>query len=285
MIRYGYDDSIELAHGGSQHPSQSSRGGDDERLGGGGGGGYISPREYLVALYVIPLWLCLILVCLRGTSRWSNRGRQQGAARPSRQNSRGDGNPSAASQSEEDARRSGLNASTLNKIRQYAYHARSDSKGSSNDKYHDDCAVCMDQFVEGDVIRVLPMCGHTFHAECIDEWLALHPSCPICRKNTREALEMEEASGGEGAGPQGPSTSRRATEDVEQGEPAAAETSQVEGGGADGSGRRNGGEQVSRRPSRHFEDNISSWFGAASQFLRNSWNRQSGREVALTLYR
>ncbi|EOA37756.1 hypothetical protein CARUB_v10012593mg [Capsella rubella] len=32
-----------------------------------------------------------------------------------------------------------------------------------------------------DVVRVLPQCGHEFHAICIDEWFQLGSTCPSCR--------------------------------------------------------------------------------------------------------
>lgn len=27
----------------------------------------------------------------------------------------------------------------------------------------------------------MPACGHTFHIDCIDNWLATHTTCPLCR--------------------------------------------------------------------------------------------------------
>ncbi|KAE9458243.1 hypothetical protein C3L33_09861, partial [Rhododendron williamsianum] len=36
-------------------------------------------------------------------------------------------------------------------------------------------------FKNGDLIRVLPSCGHSFHLRCIDDWLTIHGSCPVCR--------------------------------------------------------------------------------------------------------
>ena len=27
----------------------------------------------------------------------------------------------------------------------------------------------------------MPTCGHSFHVECIDEWLSKNVTCPICR--------------------------------------------------------------------------------------------------------
>lgn len=44
-----------------------------------------------------------------------------------------------------------------------------------------DCAVCLGEFREGDDVKVMPFCSHVFHAACIDTWLLLHMSCPICR--------------------------------------------------------------------------------------------------------
>ncbi|MBA0812152.1 hypothetical protein Gohar_026143, partial [Gossypium harknessii] len=35
----------------------------------------------------------------------------------------------------------------------------------------------------GEELRWLPMCHHCFHAHCIDAWLEVSPTCPICRVN------------------------------------------------------------------------------------------------------
>ncbi|KAF9946217.1 E3 ubiquitin-protein ligase rnf13, partial [Mortierella alpina] len=45
----------------------------------------------------------------------------------------------------------------------------------------DTCAVCLDEFEEGEEIRSLP-CRHEFHCECIDPWLTRKSStCPLCK--------------------------------------------------------------------------------------------------------
>lgn len=44
-----------------------------------------------------------------------------------------------------------------------------------------ECAVCLESFKEGDKCRLLPICKHTFHAQCIDSWLFKTAACPICR--------------------------------------------------------------------------------------------------------
>jgi hypothetical protein len=44
------------------------------------------------------------------------------------------------------------------------------------------CSICRCEFEPEDELRVLP-CGHADHAECIDQWLAVNKSCPICCKD------------------------------------------------------------------------------------------------------
>lgn len=43
------------------------------------------------------------------------------------------------------------------------------------------CAICICEFEEGEELRTLPECVHSFHAPCIDMWFYSHTSCPICR--------------------------------------------------------------------------------------------------------
>ncbi|KAJ6908058.1 E3 ubiquitin-protein ligase RHA2B [Populus alba x Populus x berolinensis] len=44
-----------------------------------------------------------------------------------------------------------------------------------------ECAVCLSQFSEGESVRKLN-CKHTFHKDCLDEWLRqCLATCPLCR--------------------------------------------------------------------------------------------------------
>ncbi|KAF3329184.1 E3 ubiquitin-protein ligase RING1-like protein [Carex littledalei] len=42
----------------------------------------------------------------------------------------------------------------------------------------EECSVCLNRF--GDMAKEMP-CGHRFHVGCIERWLGLHGSCPLCR--------------------------------------------------------------------------------------------------------
>ncbi|CAI0410660.1 unnamed protein product [Linum tenue] len=61
------------------------------------------------------------------------------------------------------------------------------------------CAVCLADYADGDVLRLLPDCGHTFHASCVDPWLINHrrSTCPICRR--RSAAKADDGSAAAGA--------------------------------------------------------------------------------------
>lgn len=44
-----------------------------------------------------------------------------------------------------------------------------------------ECAVCLSELVEGEKARVLPICNHGFHVDCIDMWFHSNTTCPLCR--------------------------------------------------------------------------------------------------------
>ncbi|KAD4180500.1 hypothetical protein E3N88_29091 [Mikania micrantha] len=44
-----------------------------------------------------------------------------------------------------------------------------------------ECSVCLSEFEEGEEMRKMPRCNHSFHASCIDMWLYSHSDCPLCR--------------------------------------------------------------------------------------------------------
>lgn len=45
------------------------------------------------------------------------------------------------------------------------------------------CAICLGEYKDGEMLRMLPDCKHWFHLKCVDEWLKLNASCPVCRNS------------------------------------------------------------------------------------------------------
>ncbi|KAJ7970652.1 RING-H2 finger protein [Quillaja saponaria] len=55
-------------------------------------------------------------------------------------------------------------------------------KGTSS-SISSSCSICLADYNETDMLRLLPDCGHIYHLSCVDSWLKLHSSCPICRNS------------------------------------------------------------------------------------------------------
>lgn len=46
------------------------------------------------------------------------------------------------------------------------------------------CSICLADYVDGDIIHILPCPGngtHAFHASCVQQWLSRDRSCPVCK--------------------------------------------------------------------------------------------------------
>lgn len=63
-------------------------------------------------------------------------------------------------------------------------------KDYRKEKYGLECAICLIEFENDDVLRFLTLCCHVFHQGCIDLWLESHNTCPVCRRG------LDEFSGG-----------------------------------------------------------------------------------------
>ncbi|XP_055814987.1 putative RING-H2 finger protein ATL21A [Solanum dulcamara] len=49
------------------------------------------------------------------------------------------------------------------------------------------CTICLAEYHPKEIVKCIPECEHCFHAECIDEWLKINGSCPVCRNNPSPA--------------------------------------------------------------------------------------------------
>ncbi|KAK3006679.1 hypothetical protein RJ639_016947 [Escallonia herrerae] len=45
------------------------------------------------------------------------------------------------------------------------------------------CPICLSEYRPKETLRSIPECQHCFHADCIDEWLRLNATCPVCRNS------------------------------------------------------------------------------------------------------
>ncbi|XP_047323609.1 RING-H2 finger protein ATL20-like [Impatiens glandulifera] len=50
------------------------------------------------------------------------------------------------------------------------------------------CPICLSEYHPKETLRTLPDCTHCFHADCVDEWLRLNASCPVCRSSHERHL-------------------------------------------------------------------------------------------------
>ncbi|KAK9124049.1 hypothetical protein Sjap_013651 [Stephania japonica] len=56
---------------------------------------------------------------------------------------------------------------------------------------HNECAVCLGELEEEEMVRLMPSCRHAFHAACIDQWFSSRSNCPVCRSPIVEEQRME----------------------------------------------------------------------------------------------
>ncbi|KAL1364292.1 putative RING-H2 finger protein ATL21A [Arachis hypogaea] len=43
------------------------------------------------------------------------------------------------------------------------------------------CSICLCEYQPKETLRTIPECNHYFHANCIDGWLKMNATCPLCR--------------------------------------------------------------------------------------------------------
>ncbi|KAL2348936.1 hypothetical protein Fmac_002936 [Flemingia macrophylla] len=93
----------------------------------------------------------------------------------------------------------GLDPSLLEAFPTFLYATVKDLRKEK--KYSFECAICLFEFDEDSMLRLLTVCYHLFHQECIDLWLRSHKTCPVCRTDlelrTDEAQKPEEEHDGE----------------------------------------------------------------------------------------
>ncbi|OMO62496.1 Zinc finger, RING-type [Corchorus olitorius] len=68
----------------------------------------------------------------------------------------------------------GLSADSLASLPSLTYKTGSSQTGSN-----DSCVICRVDYEDGDSLTVLT-CKHSYHPECINNWLKINKVCPVC---------------------------------------------------------------------------------------------------------
>ncbi|KAL0539239.1 hypothetical protein IC582_023422 [Cucumis melo] len=68
----------------------------------------------------------------------------------------------------------GLSADTIASLPSINFKAGSDQTGSN-----DSCVICRLDFEDGETLTVLS-CKHSYHSDCITNWLKINKVCPVC---------------------------------------------------------------------------------------------------------
>ncbi|KAK7349474.1 hypothetical protein VNO77_06868 [Canavalia gladiata] len=70
---------------------------------------------------------------------------------------------------------SGLDQSVINSYPKFPY--------VKDGGYEGMCSICLCEYKESEMLRMMPECRHHFHLFCLDSWLKLNGSCPVCRNS------------------------------------------------------------------------------------------------------
>ncbi|PON87436.1 Zinc finger transcription factor [Trema orientale] len=91
------------------------------------------------------------------------------------------------------APRNGLDPALIKTFPTFIYSTvrdiRRDNSNNNNNKYALECAICLLEFESDSLLRLLTVCYHVFHQECVDLWLESHKTCPVCRRDLDKSPE------------------------------------------------------------------------------------------------
>ncbi|KAH8497534.1 hypothetical protein H0E87_019992 [Populus deltoides] len=78
----------------------------------------------------------------------------------------------------------GLDEATLNTYPKLLYSEAKEKLEKGDDSVAASCcSICLADYKDSDLLRLLPDCDHLFHSQCVDPWLKLHATCPMCRNS------------------------------------------------------------------------------------------------------
>ncbi|CAF2082778.1 BnaA06g38090D [Brassica napus] len=53
-----------------------------------------------------------------------------------------------------------------------------------------ECCICLCAYEDGSELRELP-CGHHFHCSCVDKWLYINATCPLCKYDILKSSNLD----------------------------------------------------------------------------------------------
>ncbi|NWV70483.1 RNF13 ligase, partial [Malurus elegans] len=116
------------------------------------------PLEYYLIPFLIIVGICLILIVIFMITKFV--------------------------QDRHRARRNRLRKDQLKKLPVHKFKKGNQADGqlcAAGDEY-DVCAICLDEYEDGDKLRILP-CSHAYHCKCVDPWLTkTKKTCPVCKQ-------------------------------------------------------------------------------------------------------
>ncbi|CAA0834827.1 RING-H2 finger protein ATL2 [Striga hermonthica] len=141
-------------------------------------GGHAFNGEMLLLAAIITVFVFLVLlVALHVYVRWWLRR---------------DAETASASQNIDAAaeeRRAGLDLAVLGGLPAFVFSSAAAPSTAGKGRPLLECAVCLSEFEEKEIVRLLPGCGHSFHVGCIDVWFRSHTTCPLCRSPVETVAE------------------------------------------------------------------------------------------------
>ncbi|KAI3449222.1 hypothetical protein Pfo_005887 [Paulownia fortunei] len=140
-----------------------------------------------IALGLLVLFSTIVLasyICCRSdAARRRRHNRQAGNRNHNHSNENSIYLPRIIFVAEEDENESqnvvvGLDQAVINSYPKLVFTKRNGDWG--NDTV---CSICLCEYRESEMLRMLPDCKHCFHVMCVDAWLNLNASCPVCRNS------------------------------------------------------------------------------------------------------
>ncbi|KAH8739434.1 ring finger [Cryptosporidium ryanae] len=79
----------------------------------------------------------------------------------------------------------------INRFYSTSVFGSTSSNGTQKSKYCYSCVICLNNIKDEDLIRSLP-CSHIYHHNCIDEWVKIKSSCPLCNTSLDSILNNKQ---------------------------------------------------------------------------------------------